>query len=311
MGRKGGYETLPLTFEIITGGDLVWRANNNNGISTIEYSLNGGPWTSITSNRNPGVAIPVSEGDIIMFRGSQEPGRYGYYSSFRNDVSGGATFIAYGNPASLAVGEKPTGREVLGSYAFNSLFGYSKILSASGLYLGMPSVSDLCYYMFSGCSLLEEAPELPVKEVANAAYRGMFYGCTSLTKAPDLPATIIASACYAEMFSGCTSLTEAPDLPATTLAAQCYDNMFHNCTSLILAPELEAPILVDRCYNNMFNGCSQLGQIICPATDISASNAINTWLSGVAAQGTFYKRAGVTWPSGDSGIPSGWTVIEV
>ncbi len=34
----------------------------------------------------------------------------------------------------------------------------------------------------------------------------MFSGCTSLTKAPDLPATFLADSCYAAMFSGCTNL---------------------------------------------------------------------------------------------------------
>ena len=33
------------------------------------------------------------------------------------------------------------------------------------------------------------------------------------------------------------------------------------------------------------------------------------WLSGVAAEGTFYKAARVSyWPSGANGIPVGWTV---
>jgi hypothetical protein len=41
-------------------------------------------------------------------------------------------------------------------------------------------------------------------------YVNMFSGCTSLTTAPELPATTLAYACYQQMFVGCTSLTEAP-----------------------------------------------------------------------------------------------------
>ena len=60
----------------------------------------------------------------------------------------------------------------------------------------------------------------------------LFSGCTSLTAAPELPATTLAASCYQQMFSGCTSLTTAPELPATTLAASCYNSMFSGCTSL-------------------------------------------------------------------------------
>ena len=63
----------------------------------------------------------------------------------------------------------------------------------------------------------------------------MFSGCTSLTQAPELPATTLASSCYSQMFYNCTSLTQAPELPATTLASSCYSYMFKDCTSLKLS----------------------------------------------------------------------------
>ena len=34
----------------------------------------------------------------------------------------------------------------------------------------------------------------------------MFSGCTSLTTAPELPATTLATSCYAYMFDDCSSL---------------------------------------------------------------------------------------------------------
>ena len=60
----------------------------------------------------------------------------------------------------------------------------------------------------------------------------MFSGCTSLTEAPDLPAESLANYCYYQMFSGCTSLTKAPDLPAEFLVSNCYSGMFNGCSSL-------------------------------------------------------------------------------
>ena len=63
-------------------------------------------------------------------------------------------------------------------------------------------------------------------------YDYMFSDCTRLTTAPELPATTLAAYCYQYMFSDCSSLTTAPELPATTLANYCYAYMFRNCTSL-------------------------------------------------------------------------------
>ena len=62
---------------------------------------------------------------------------------------------------------------------------------------------------------------------------------------------------------------------------------------------------------NMFNSCSSLNNITMLATDISATNCLNNWVKGVSATGTFTKAASMTTlPAGDSGIPSGWTVVN-
>ena len=124
------------------------------------------------------------------------------------------------------------------------------------------TLADSCYAsMFQGCTSLTSAPELPATTLADYCYKSMFSDCTSLTSAPDLPATTLASTCYYSMFSGCTSLTSAPALPATTLASNCYNSMFYNCTSLTTAPELPATTLADSCYANMFFNCPNVIEI--------------------------------------------------
>jgi hypothetical protein len=138
----------------------------------------------------------------------------------------------------------------------------------------------------------------------------MFYDCTSLTKAPDLPATTLANNCYDYMFYGCTSLAKAPALPATTLGEHCYDAMFQGCTSLAKAPELPATTLASYCYRYMFYNCSKLNRITMLATDISATECLSYWVNGVASTGTFVKNPKPSLPSGTSGIPNGWTVIN-
>ena len=178
-------------------------------------------------------------------------------------------------------------------------------LSATTLEMG-------CYTsMFKGCTSLTTAPELPATTLAEACYDSIFMGCTSLTTAPELPATTLAASCYNQMFSNCTSLTTAPELSATTLAINCYSFMFKGCTSLTSAPELPATTLNDYCYSYMFQGCASLNYIKMLATsNLSASNCLRDWVSGVAATGTFVKAASATLPRGTSGIPSGWTVVN-
>ena len=173
-------------------------------------------------------------------------------------------------------------------------------------------LAEYCYSdMFHGCTSLTQAPSLPATRLAEYCYNDMFNGCTSLITAPSLPATALVERCYEGMFGGCTSLTSAPNLPATTLASYCYSSMFGGCTSLTQAPSLPATTLTAGCYRGMFNGCTSLNEVTCYATSgINENNSTTDWLLGVASAGTFYKKAGITWPTGTSGIPSGWTVVE-
>lgn len=113
----------------------------------------------------------------------------------------------------------------------------------------------------------------------------LFIFCSQLTTAPELPATTLVSNCYAFMFYGCTSLQKAPTLPATTSVTGCYIRMFYECSSL---DEV-------RCYLHSHN-----------------SSRTSSWTTRVSASGTFYKSAlASNWETGTSGIPSGWTVVNV
>ena len=170
-----------------------------------------------------------------------------------------------------------------------------------------------CYVdMFYGCTSLTKAPELPATTLSYRCYENMFGGCTSLTKAPKLPATTLDENCYCGMFLGCTSLANAPALPATTLAVGCYQHMFEGCTSLTKAPALPATTLAVRCYQSMFGGCSWLNEVHCNMPSSYSSSTIEktyaySWLKEVSSTGTFYTNADANWPSGASGIPTGWT----
>ena len=146
----------------------------------------------------------------------------------------------------------------LATYCYISMFsGCTGLTGAPEL--PATTLATYCYIsMFSGCTGLTSAPELPAITLTTACYRLMFSGCTGLTSAPELPAITLTTACYSSMFNGCTGLTSAPELPATTLASNCYGSMFNGCTGLMSAPELPATTLASNCYGSMFNGCTGL-----------------------------------------------------
>lgn len=169
-------------------------------------------------------------------------------------------------------------------------------------------LAKLCYSgMFHGCTSLVDAPELHATILAESCYSDMFIDCTSLVAAPDLPATILAEGCYANMFEFCTSLTTPPKLSAATLKNYCYEYMFSGCTSLVNAPELPATALVTGCYDYMFYNCTSLNYIKAMFTTIPSTSYTDSWVNGVASEGTFVKNSSANWNvTGDNGIPVGW-----
>ena len=227
----------------------------------------------------------------------------------------------------------------MASKCYYGMFANCTGLTTPQTVLGVSSTtvgSSACTWMFSGCTNMTSAPELPARTMSSASYLQMFANCTSLSISPELPATTLADNCYNHMYRGCINLTTPPtELPATTLAEACYYYMFNGCKSLASAPELPATTLADNCYQSMFNGCtglttapdlpaitlsasaytsmfqscSSLNYIKMLATDISATNCLQNWVSGVAASGTFVKNSAAQWDvSGVNGIPTGWTV---
>ena len=213
----------------------------------------------------------------------------------------------YGCTKLTSAPELPVTTLVNGCYQ-EMFLGCSSLTTAPEL--PATTLASSCYnYMFQGCTSLTTAPTLPATTLANYCYRGMFQGCDSLVAAPELPATTLAVYCYSYMFAGCTSLTTVPELPASTLVNYCYQAMFKGCSSLENAPELKAQLLTSNCYYSMFFGCRKINKITMLATDISANNCLSNWVVNVSSIGTFVKHPDMTsLPSGNSGIPTGWTV---
>lgn len=304
---------------------VIGQNVNTSNLSYVAYSLDsGGTWTTVNNVNATAISAStnVSSGDVVYWKGEGTT-----LSTKSASQSGGiqastifsstCNFDVEGNAMSILFGDNFENKEFdSGStYHLSSLFyNATRLVNASGLTLPATTVYDNDYNdMFNGCTSLTTAPNLPATTIGASSYKRMFNKCSSLTSAPSVwSATTIGEQCCLNMFSGCTSLTTAPiELPATTLGSRCYEKMFYGCKNLTTAPELPAATLVSGCYNSMFRNCSKLTSITCLATNISASNCLTTWVSGVASSGTFTKAASMSsWTTGTSGIPSNWTVQD-
>jgi hypothetical protein len=268
------YENDYLTFKVRTAGKIYWRSNGSL-VRDIEYSLNNGTWTTLTSAATP-PTITVAANDVVRFRGTNQSyatskTAYSGFGQGEAGTSGSATYDSdaaevdiEGNMMSLIYGDNFVGQTTFngGTYNFCSMFKKLKVVSAENLIL---------------------------------------------------PATTLTQYCYRALFSWCTYLEEAPQLPATTLAKGCYWYMFERC-AITTAPDLLAEHLVAECYGSMFVQCSSLNFIKCMAIDgFNLTNCKQTWVNGVASSGTFVKDSGVavsTWTRGTSGIPTNWLVYD-
>ena len=267
------------TFKMTTEGSYT--------ISGLEYSLNGGEWTSVVANEE--VAFGGTN-CTLRLRGTNPNGTaesFSNYSTinFTEDYVKVActgdirTLLDYRNYATVATDQA----------RFCNLFRGCRALTTAP-YLPAMVLADYCYQgMFQNCTNLETPPALPAETLADYCYQGMFFGCTDLKTAPVLPADTLTPACYNTMFLGCTNLKTAPQLPATTLAVCCYQQMFQDCTNLETAPALPAETLAGSCYQGMFQRCKNLSSVTMMAPSDQIKNAFKccgNWLDGAGTNAT-------------------------
>lgn len=204
------YSKMPLTFEILSGGNIYWKytSYNDTGARTIQYSKNGGEWTNITAAKDDTVYISTVSGDILQFKSNNgsTSNNSSVYNFFANDAN--VRFNMQGNVYSLL---------------------------SSSAYTSITSIGNFCLmYVFQNIGVVNaENLKLPATTLATGAYTGMFRGCTSLTTVPELPATTLGIQCYMTMFNNCKNLTKAPDLLYTgAVPGAAYYNMFYGCDNL-------------------------------------------------------------------------------
>ena len=268
-------------------------------VSTAQCSFNKVNWFSADNE-----TLDLNKGEKIYFKGNIT-GNQGESNYAKFTMTG--KISASGSIMSLQSGN-PEDKSLKYDYEFYSLFeNCGSLVTAPEI--PATTLKSSCYDgMFYRCTSIVNAPELPANSLTDWCYRTMFAGCTSLITAPDLPVNIIKPGCYTSMFNGCTSLKTAPTvLPATTLENFCYTAMFKDCKNLVKAPVLPANRLRADCYKYMFEGCSKLNYIKCDAKEYN-SDYFTDWVDKVAPTGDFYCYDSSIFPTGNSGIPTGWTV---
>ena len=206
-----------LTFRVLSPGVIPWNQINDGGTGTtarsIQYSLNGGSWISITAASS--TKIDVVAGDVVRFKGTNNKYCDGNNKSYNGfdayNVSNAATYNVEGNAMSLLYGDNFADKVTLpegSTFTLNSLFRRANVVSAENL-------------------------SLPATACTASCYRGMFSKSPTLVTAPKiLPAVVLADSCYKYMFEDCSGIQNAPELPAETLVSSCYNAMFTGCTNL-------------------------------------------------------------------------------
>ncbi len=263
--------------------------NYNYADSGIEYSLDyGESWNHYTE------PFTLSKGDVACIKGNR--------TNYKNEKPGDQWWKPQDKPIFVASAKCYIGGNIM------SLLK-DKTLSVSA-FQGAFSRGDtrLTYIDIDPDSPLI----LPAKNLVERCYMSMFRNCTSLTRAPVFRVEKTAEKCCYNMFRACSALVNVSDieLPAMELSVDCYRELFRECSQLKTCPVLPAPTLVKECYRQMFSK-SGITTIVCLATNISAELCLDQWMSEVAGGGTFYKSPSMSgWPSGQSGIPSNWTVVD-
>ena len=266
-----GREELPynqqyLTFEILTGGTILWKAATADVTRTISYSLNYGEWTEITSTTE-GVEVNVSAGDKIRFKGTNTA-----YATAKDTVStfsgSTASFNAYGNAMSLIGGDNFSGlTSFTTGWAFHDLLNTTNVVSAKNLILPVTTLTQCCY-------------------------RAMFAHAKQLVEAPELPATTLAASGYCYMFQECTSLTTAPDLLAENIANNCYTGMFNSASTLNYIKCTATSGIASGNTKDWTKGVAQTGTFIKASSVSSWSSDVN----GIPTSWTVYNDTNVETP---------------
>lgn len=202
IGGGGNY----LYFEALTDDASVYfgQVGDPSAITpNLQYSYDASNWTDWDLT-----AISVPKNQKVYFKGINNSFNVTFANYYRFSTVG--NFNLGGDVRSILDENMVLIRPQASSLI--SIFSECNIIKVNRYLLcGFEHVNHTCFHsMFSGCTLLENAPDLPFDSIAEdraiECYNAMFFGCTSLRKAPELPSRRVYEGCYRAMFAGCSSL---------------------------------------------------------------------------------------------------------
>lgn len=156
-----------LTIEALEDGLYVYLS-----VNSCEYCIDGdGNWKSLPRDT---ATTPLKKGQTLSFRGNLTPNSFVGIGCFTISKSCNLK----GNVMSMLFGDKAKDNYSLYgyAYAFSGLFYYcTTIKTVSNNFLPATTLASYCYHeMFSGCTSLTTAPDLPAEELKNNCYSSMF-----------------------------------------------------------------------------------------------------------------------------------------
>ena len=267
------------------------------GTTSFAYSTDSGStWTSFTIPTGQTYTITtLGEGETVMLKGSNPTLGIGYNRG--HNFRGTGNYEIQGNIMSLLT-NNDTDTEFPASTTNNFAM------------------------LFSGDTHLVNAENLvvPASAMTLNAFNSTFRSCTNLQKAPELPATVLAKECYSSMFESCINLSQPPSvLSATSISAtDAYSRMFCMSRSskittpaMTYSPKMYGNYTVAPYNQQMFCGNGNIELVECYWTYDGTISGLTNWMNYTNATGTFKKLSTQEFGSGVSGIPTGWTVVNV
>ena len=265
------YENKYLTFEVLEDSEFGIIDNEFEGM---QYSTdNGTTWSTLNNGET---TQTIKAGGKVLWKGYITP-----LSSIGTFTATGK-FNVYGNVTSLRLSDN----------------------FRNGNYTIIQKIAGLRFLFTNNHHIIDAANMiLPINTMYASCYESMFSGCTSLTTAPELPATELASNCYRNMFSGCKKLNHITMLATDITATNCLYNWVTNVS------ESGTFVKDESCYGIEYgNSGIPSGWTVNNANGTEYTPLINIPLTFIAIEtGTFSNNASDYLYSVDNGTT--WSTL--